>query len=48
MRENIAIKYFCKLGLTEKNPCHGYFGRLRSMIGNERIQDLFSAIKMYQ
>jgi len=44
MRENIAIKYFCKLGLTEKTPDHSYFGRLRTRIGTARIHDLFEEI----
>jgi IS5 family transposase len=44
MRENVAIKYFCKLGLTDQTPDHSYFGRLRVRIGASRIHDLFEEI----
>jgi transposase len=44
LKENIAVKYFCKFGLTENTPDHTYFSRLRTRIGTSRIHDLFEEI----
>lgn len=44
VRENIAIRWFCGFGLTERTPDHSYFGKLRKRIGPERLADMFNAV----
>jgi len=44
LQENVAVKWFCGFGLTEKTPDHSYFGRLRKRLGAENIADIFNNI----
>ena len=41
LQENIAVRWFCGFGLTEKTPDHSYFGKLRKRIGSSRLADIF-------
>jgi IS5 family transposase len=42
--ENLAIRFFCGFGLTEKTPDHTYFCKLRKRIGTKRLADCFNFI----
>ncbi len=42
LRENIAVRWFCRFGLTEETPDHSYFGKLRKRIGPERLAEIFN------
>lgn len=44
IEENVAIKWFCGFGLTEKTPDHSYFGKLRKRLGVENIADIFNSV----
>ncbi len=44
LQENVAVKWFCGFGLTEKTPDHSYFGRLRKRLGAENIADIFNGV----
>lgn len=44
VRENMAVRWFCGFGLTEKTPDHSYFGKLRKRIGTKQLADLFNTI----
>lgn len=44
LNENVAVKWFCGFGLTEKTPDHSYFGKLRSRLGAKSIADIFNSI----
>jgi transposase, IS5 family len=44
LNENIAVKWFCGFGLTEKTPDHSYFGKLRKRLGTKRIANIFREI----
>jgi transposase, IS5 family len=46
LRENLAVKWFCGFGLTEKTPDHSYFGSLRSRIGASKLAKLFNDLNM--
>ena len=44
LEENVAVKWFCGFGLTEKTPDHSYFGKLRKRLGTKNIADIFNDI----
>jgi IS5 family transposase len=44
LEENVAVKWFCGFGLTEKTPDHSYFGKLRKRLGTKNIADIFNKI----
>lgn len=44
LQENVAVKWFCGFGLTEKTPDHSYFGKLRKRLGAKNIADIFNSI----
>jgi len=44
LQENVAVKWFCGFGLTEKTPDHSYFGKLRKRLGAKNIADIFNNI----
>lgn len=44
LAENVAIKWFCGFGLTEKTPDHSYFGKLRKRLGTENMADIFNSV----
>lgn len=44
LQENVAVKWFCGFGLTEKTPDHSYFGKLRSRLGTKNIADIFNSV----
>lgn len=44
LQENVAGKYFCGFGLTEKTPDHSYFCELRKKIGTKRLSELFTIL----
>lgn len=44
LQENVAIKWFCGFGLTEKTPDHSYFGKLRKRLGAENLADIFNSV----
>jgi IS5 family transposase len=44
LEENVAVKWFCGFGLTEKTPDHSYFGKLRKRLGAKNIADIFNKI----
>jgi len=44
LEENVAVKWFCGFGLTEKTPDHSYFGKLRKRLGTKNIADIFNSV----
>jgi IS5 family transposase len=44
LQENVAVKWFCGFGLTEKTPDHSYFGKLRKRLGTKNIADIFNSV----
>ena len=44
MAENIAVKWYCGLELTDKTPDHSYFGRFRKRIGTNGVAELFREV----
>lgn len=44
LSENVAVKWFCGFGLTDKTPDHSYFGKLRKRLGAESIADIFNNV----
>ncbi len=42
--ENVAVKWFCGFGLTEKTPDHSYFGKLRKRLGTKSIAAIFNSV----
>lgn len=44
LEENVAVKWFCGFGLTEKTPDHSYFGKLRKRLGTTNIANIFNSI----
>lgn len=44
LQENVAVKWFCGFGLTEKTPDHSYFGKLRKRLGAKNIADIFNKV----
>jgi IS5 family transposase len=45
MQENMAGKWFCEFGLTEKTPDHTSICKFRNKLGAEGIEKLFEAAK---
>jgi IS5 family transposase len=41
LRENIAVRWFCRFNLMEDTPDHSYFGKLRKRIGPSRLAEIF-------
>ena len=44
LEENVAVKWFCGFGLTDKTPDHSYFGKLRKRLGTQNIADIFNSV----
>jgi transposase, IS5 family len=44
LQENIAGKYFCGFGLSDKTPDHSYFCELRKRIGTSGLGKLFTLL----
>ena len=44
LEENVAVKWFCGFGLTEKTPDHSYFGKLRKRLGTKNIANIFNSV----
>lgn len=44
LRHDMAFRWFCGLTIEEETPDHSYFGRMRSILGTERIAVIFRAI----
>jgi len=44
LRHDMAFKLFCGLTIEEITPDHSYFGRMRLLLGTERIAVIFRAI----
>jgi len=44
LEENVAVKWFCNFGLTEKTPDHSYFGKLRKRLGTKNLAEIFNNI----
>lgn len=44
LQENLPAKLFCGFALVEKTPDHSYFGRLRKLIGTDRLAELFNSV----
>ena len=42
VRENIAVKWFCRYELTDGTPDHSHFGRFRDRLGTQRVAKLFN------
>jgi len=40
LRENIAVRWFCRFSLLEDTPDHSYFGKLRKRIGPSRLAEI--------
>ncbi len=45
LRENIAAKWFCQFGLSEKTPDHSFFGDFRKRLGTERLMGMFARLR---
>ena len=45
MRENLAAKWFCDFGLTERTPDHSFFSDFRKRIGTKRLMDIFAQLR---
>jgi transposase, IS5 family len=44
LQENVAVRWFCGFGLTEKTPDHSYFWKLRTRIGKEKLAYIFTSV----
>ncbi len=44
-RENLAAKWFCGFGLSEKTPDHSFFGGFRKRLGTQRLMTLFARLR---
>ncbi|MFH1428251.1 MAG: transposase [Candidatus Margulisiibacteriota bacterium] len=44
LRHNMAFRWFCGFGITEKTPDHTFFCRARKLIGTKRIGQIFQYI----
>ena len=42
MQENLAGKWFCGFGLSEKTPDHSFFSDFRKRLGTKRLMDIFN------
>jgi len=45
MSENIAGKWFCDFGISEKTPDYTTFCKFRNMLGQKKIQKLFNELR---
>lgn len=45
MAENLAAKWFCGFGLSEKTPDHSFFGGFRKRLGTQRLMDIFNRLR---
>lgn len=45
IRENLAAKWFCGFGLSERTPDHSFFGDFRKRLGTKRLMDLFNRLR---
>ena len=45
MAENLAAKWFCGFGLSEKSPDHSFFGDFRKRLGTKRLMDIFATLR---
>jgi len=45
MAENLAAKWFCGFGLSEKTPDHSFFGDFRKRLGTQRLMDIFNRLR---
>ena len=45
MRENLAAKWFCGFGLSEKTPDHSFFGDFRKRLGTKRLMEIFDRLR---
>ncbi len=46
MRENLAAKWFCGFGLSEKTPDHSFFGDFRKRLGTKGLMDIFNRLRV--
>lgn len=46
MRENLAAKWFCDFGLSEKTPDHSFFGDFRKRLGTKGLMDIFNHLRV--
>lgn len=44
LRHDMAFRWFCGFGVTDKTPDHTYFSRMRNLIGPKRIGQIFRHI----
>ena len=40
MRENLAAKWFCGFGVSDRTPDHSFFGSFRKRLGTKRLMDI--------
>lgn len=45
MRENLAAKWFCGFGLSDRTPDHSFFGSFRKRLGTKRLMDIFNCLR---
>ena len=45
MAENLAAKWFCGFGLSEKTPDHSFFGDFRKRLGTKRLMEIFDRLR---
>jgi IS5 family transposase len=46
MRENLAAKWFCGFGLSERTPDHSFFGDFRKRLGTKGLMDIFNHLRV--
>jgi IS5 family transposase len=44
LRDDMAFRWFCGLTLEDETPDHSYFGRVRALLGAERVGKIFRLI----
>ena len=45
MCENLAAKWFCGFGLSERTPDHSFFGDFRKRLGTKRLMEVFNRLR---
>lgn len=45
MRENLAAKWFCGFGVSDRTPDHSFFGSFRKRLGTKRLMDIFNRLR---
>ena len=45
LQENVAAKFFCGLGLTDRTPDCSLFSKVRGRIGTQRLSELFASMR---